>query len=97
MLTQVDSFQDTYTRESLTLEFINCLMKVGNNFADSVYPGLRCSREVKLSNWDVIDNCANSTEGSKLLQKNGELTSTLNPSLTSVPTVTFRHVRIYIC
>lgn len=91
---QVNSYQNEYTRESLILEYINCLMKIGNNFADSIYPGKKCSREInpnQVINWDNIEQCANSTEGSKLLQKNGELTAGLNPALTSVPTVTFRH------
>lgn len=66
---------------------------MGNNFPDSIYPGKKCARETGLNNWEIIEQCANNTEGSKLLEKNGELTSSLNPSLTSVPTVTFRHVR----
>lgn len=69
-------------------------MKVGNNFADSIYPGKKCARENQLKNWELIEQCANNTEGTKLLQKNGELTNTLNPSLTSVPTITFKHVSI---
>lgn len=67
-------------------------MKIGNNFPDSLYPGKRCARDINLNSWDNIEQCANSTEGSKLLQGNGELTAALNPPLTSVPTITFRHV-----
>lgn len=67
-------------------------MKAGNNFPDSIYPGQKCARSIQLNNWDNIEQCANSTEGSKLLQANGELTAALNPPLTSVPTITFRHV-----
>lgn len=89
---QVNSFQNTHTRESLTMEYVNCLMKTGNNFADSLYPGKKCSNEINLKNWDIIEQCANNTDGSKLLQKFGELTKTLNPPLTSVPTITFRQV-----
>lgn len=63
-----------------------------NNFADALYPGKKCAIQAQLTNWNIIESCANNTEGSKLLQKNGELTNTLTPSLTSVPTVTFRHV-----
>lgn len=69
-------------------------MQLAKNFPDQIYPGKRCALEVHLENWDIIESCANQTEGSKLLQKNGELTFGLNPSLTSVPTVTFRHVSL---
>lgn len=89
----MDSFQSAFTRESKTIEYINCLMLKDNNFADALYPGKKCAVQSQLSNWPIIESCANSTEGAKLLQKNGELTGTLNPSLTSVPTVIFRHVR----
>jgi len=88
---QVNSYQNEYNKESLTLEYIFCLMQVTKNFQDQVYPGKRCSIDVKLTNYDIIEACANQTEGSKLLQKNGELTFGLKPSLTSVPTITFRH------
>ncbi|XP_059621073.1 GILT-like protein 1 [Phlebotomus argentipes] len=87
---QVNSYQHEHTRETLTLEFINCLMKMGNNFPDSIYPGEKCARQVGVPNWDNIERCANSTEGSKSLQRFGELTGMLQPQLTSVPTVTFR-------
>jgi hypothetical protein len=88
---QVNSYQNQYTRESLTLAYINCLMQIAKNFPDQIYPGKRCANEVHLENWEIIEACANQTEGSKLLQKNGELTQTLNPTLTSVPTITFRY------
>jgi hypothetical protein len=88
---QVNSFQRDHDRESLTLEYINCLMKVGNNFPDSLYPGQKCATETHVNNWNVIDSCANSTDGSKYLQINGEETSRLNPPLTNVPTVTYGH------
>lgn len=65
-----------------------------NNFPDSIYPGKKCAMQADLKNWEVIENCANSTEGSKLLQDNGQLTESLNPRLTNVPTVTFRHVML---
>lgn len=89
---QVDSFQAVDTRESKTLDYVNCLMRAGNNFADSVYPGQKCSRDLQLRNWQRIEQCGNTTEGSNLLQRNGELTLALKPALTSVPTITFRHV-----
>lgn len=67
-------------------------MQKRNNFADSVYPGKRCAEEIKLNNYNNIENCANSTEGSQLLQKKGELTFDLKPALGSVPTIVFKHV-----
>lgn len=89
---QVDSFQSKDTRESKTLDYVNCLMRAGNNFADSVYPSKKCARELELHNYESIESCSNNTEGSQLLQKYGELTSSLKPALTSVPTITFRNV-----
>jgi interferon gamma-inducible protein 30 len=88
---QVNSYQNEHTKESLTMEYIFCLMQIGKNFPDQIYPGKRCAQEIHLKNWENIEACANSTEGSKLLQGYGELTNTLKPSLTSVPTITFRH------
>lgn len=38
---QANSYQVEFTRESLTLDFINCMMKAGKNFDDNVYPGAR--------------------------------------------------------
>lgn len=89
---KVNSYQNTHTRETLTLEYVNCLMKFIKNFPDQLFPGKQCAQQVGLENWEVIEACANQTEGSKLLQKNGEYTQGLNPPLTSVPTITFRYV-----
>lgn len=72
---------------------MRCLMQTANSFSDTVFPGAKCARELQLPNWNVIEECANSTEGSKLLQNHGEKTKLLNPKLTSVPTITFNHVR----
>lgn len=69
-------------------------MQLVKNFPDQIFPGKRCAQQFKLENWEVIEACANQTEGSKLLQKNGELTQVLNPQLTSVPTITFRYVSL---
>uniref|UniRef100_A0A6B2E7Z0 Putative gamma-interferon inducible lysosomal thiol reductase n=1 Tax=Phlebotomus kandelakii TaxID=1109342 RepID=A0A6B2E7Z0_9DIPT len=87
---QVNSYQNEHTRESLTLEYVNCLMKVGNNFPDSIYPGEKCARQVGVPNWENIERCANTTEGSKILQRYGDLTNMLQQGLKNVPTVTFR-------
>lgn len=93
---QVNSYQNTKTKESLTLDYVACLMQTANSFKDTIFPGAKCARELQLPNWNVIEECANSTEGSKLLQSNGERTHSLNPGreLSFVPTITFNHVRI---
>lgn len=91
---QVNSYQNTKTKESLTLDYVACLMQTANSFKDTIFPGAKCARELQLPNWNVIEECANSTEGSKLLQSNGERTHSLNPELSFVPTITFNHVRI---
>ncbi|XP_055852944.1 GILT-like protein 1 [Episyrphus balteatus] len=89
---QANSYQAEFTRESLTLDFITCLMKVGKNFPDNVYPGAKCARENHINTWANIETCANSTEGSKLLQEQGKMTNAFQKPLTSVPTVVFKHV-----
>ncbi|XP_064552972.1 GILT-like protein 1 [Drosophila montana] len=86
---QANSYQNDYTRESLTLDFINCLMKAGKNFPDNVYPGQRCAGESHVNNWENIKTCANTTDGSVLLRKAGETTQRLKEPLTSVPTILF--------
>ncbi|SPP87865.1 GILT-like protein 1 [Drosophila guanche] len=86
---QANSYQIEYTRESLTLDFINCLMRAGKNFPDNVYPGQRCATENHINNWENIKTCANTTEGSQLLRKAGEATGRLKEPLTSVPSVLF--------
>jgi len=87
---QANSYQTQYTRESLTLDFINCMMKAGKNFPDNVYPGARCARENQISIWENIQQCANSTEGSDLLKKHGDATNHFQLPLESVPTVVFQ-------
>jgi len=86
---QVDSFQKKHTRESLSLEYVVCLFK--NGFQDAPIPGEKCARELEFKNWDVISQCTNSTEGSKLLQRYGEQTHNLKPELTFVPTIVIKH------
>ncbi|KAH8358711.1 hypothetical protein KR093_001878 [Drosophila rubida] len=88
---QSDSYRLDSTRESLTLDFINCLMKAGKNFPDNVYPGQRCASESQV-NWENIKVCANTTEGSALLRQAGDLTAKLKEPLTSVPTILFNEV-----
>lgn len=89
---QANSYQSEFTRESLTLDFITCLMKIGKNFPDNVYPGAKCARENHINTWANIETCANSTEGSKLLQEMGKTTNEFQNPLESVPTVVFKHV-----
>lgn len=91
-LYQVNSYQNTKTRESVTLDYVACLMHNALIAKDAPFPGEKCARELQLPNWDVIRECSNSTEGSKLLQDHGERTKLLNPPLSDVPTITFNHV-----
>lgn len=88
---QANSYQTEFTKESLTLDFIACLMKAGKNFPDNVYPGSRCARENQIHTWENIQTCANSTEGSQLLKKHGDTTMHFQNPLMSVPTVVFKY------
>ena len=83
---QVDSFQQTNTRESLTLEYVNCLMKFAL-VKEGLYPLKSCAEQTGVDRWENILQCANSTDGSKLLQKFGDQTNALQKPLVSVPTV----------
>lgn len=87
----MNSYQNTHTRDSLILEYVNCLMKYGR---EPVYPGARCASAVQLANWQIIEQCANTTEGSKYLQDYGVITQQLQPPLTSVPTIVFKNVSV---
>lgn len=88
---QVNSYQNTKTRESVTLDYVTCLMQTSLNFKDSIFPGAKCARDLQLPNWLIIEECANSTQGSKLLQKYGEMTSILTKPI-DVPVITFNNV-----
>lgn len=77
------------------MDYVACLMHNALIAKDAPFPGEKCARELQLPNWEVIRDCANSTEGSKLLQDNGVRTQQLNPPLTNVPTITFNHVSIH--
>ena len=89
---QANSYQMEHTRESLTLDFINCMMKAGKNFPDNVYPGARCARENNINTWENIQQCANSSEGNQLLMRHGQATMNFQNPLLSVPTVVFADV-----
>jgi interferon, gamma-inducible protein 30 len=88
----VDSFQQENTRETLIVEYINCLMSKRSAFQDQPYAlfARNCATEVELKTFDSILNCANSTEGSKYLETMGEITHKLQDPLKSVPTITVR-------
>lgn len=73
-------------------------MKTALNFKDSIFPGGVCARDLQLPNWNIIEECANSTQGSKLLQRYGETTNMLikpNEAPIDVPVITFNHVRFW--
>lgn len=91
----MNSYQNAKTRESLTLDYVACLMHNSMISKDAPFPGEKCARDLQLPNWLVIQECANSTEGSKLLQDHGVTTYQLNPTLTEVPTITFNHVSLF--
>jgi hypothetical protein len=87
---QVNSFQKTHTRETLTVEYINCLMT--GVFPEQSYETFarECAEKTEVKNFDSILKCANDTEGSKLLQQAGETTFKLMDPLKNVPTITIR-------
>lgn len=86
----MDSFQQENTRETLIVEYINCLMT--GVFPDQPFEPFarRCATAVQVKTFDSILNCANSTEGSKYLEQMGEATHKLQDPLKSVPTITVR-------
>ena len=86
---EADSFQAGKTKQSKTVDFIYCIMQ--RSFPDQTFQTQSCGDENEIKNWKNIQECANSTEGSSLLKENGMLTQSLNPSLTSVPTILFRN------
>lgn len=85
---QSNSFRTDYTRESLILAYVDCLMANGR---DPVFPIERCASEVDYKNWENLRDCANSTTGSKLLQRLGDETRQFQDPLSSVPTVVFKN------
>lgn len=84
-----DSFQSGKTKQSKTVDFINCIMS--KSFPDQTFQTEMCGINSEVKNWKAIQECSNSTEGSNLLKENGHLTQALNPELTSVPTILFRN------
>jgi hypothetical protein len=70
-------------------------MGIGN-FQDQPFTRFarQCADKVQVKKYDSIEICANSTEGSKLLEDFGEKTDKLEKPLKSVPTITIRQVRL---
>ncbi|XP_058811804.1 GILT-like protein 1 [Topomyia yanbarensis] len=86
---QGNSFQPNNTRDVLILEYVNCLMERAQ-FQAGEFPGKVCADMHEIHNWDTIEQCANTTEGSSLLKNYGDETAKLQQPLKSVPTVAFR-------
>ncbi|XP_052869396.1 GILT-like protein 1 [Anopheles cruzii] len=86
---QGNSFQPNISREDLTLDYVNCLMARAQ-LKDGEFPTKICADVVKIEQWQTIEECAKSTEGSQLLKQHGETTNKLQNPLTSVPTVAFK-------
>uniref|UniRef100_T1D4M1 Gamma-interferon inducible lysosomal thiol reductase n=1 Tax=Psorophora albipes TaxID=869069 RepID=T1D4M1_9DIPT len=82
------SYQPNNTKEALTLEYVNCLMERAQ-FKSGEFPGKACADQFEI-NWESIETCANSTEGSNYLKIYGDETAKLQKPLESVPTVAFR-------
>lgn len=85
---QGNSYRQDFTRESLILAYVDCLMANGH---DPAFPIERCAEEIDYKNWEILRDCANSTDGSKLLQRFGEETLAFQNPLKSVPTVVFKN------
>lgn len=65
------------------------------NFKDNPFTvhSRKCAEKTQVKKYESIEMCANSTEGSQLLQEMGERTDKLEKPLKSVPTITIREVR----
>lgn len=48
----------------------------------------QCAEDVQVGDYESIEACANSTEGSLLLRQMGEITNSFQEPLKSVPTIT---------
>lgn len=82
--------------QGLALKFIDCLMEEvhSSHFNESrdEYPGLICANKINLNNWNIVERCADSTEGDELLAEMGQLTNQLSPRPSFVPWVVFNEV-----
>ncbi|XP_055587220.1 GILT-like protein 1 [Uranotaenia lowii] len=87
---QGNSYQPNNTKEALVLEYVNCLMERAQ-FKDGVFPGKACADAFEIHNYETIETCANSTEGSSLLRNYGDETEKLlKGGLKNVPTIAFK-------
>lgn len=84
---QSDSYRKE-SREELVLTYVDCLMSLSRK--DAAFPIEKCANAVQYKNWENIQDCANSTIGSKLLQRFGDQTHDFQAPLASVPTVVFK-------
>lgn len=71
-------------------------MTIGNSQTPWKDFARNCADHVGVKKYDSIETCADSTEGSKLLEEMGEKTNKLENPLRSVPTVTIREVKIIL-
>ncbi|XP_046650297.1 GILT-like protein 1 [Daphnia pulicaria] len=71
------------SNRSKQLNFASCLI---NNIRNPQSVAESCALEVN-ANWDEIQKCSISMEGSELLKGYGEETHNLSPSVTFIPTV----------
>ncbi|XP_063699624.1 GILT-like protein 1 [Culicoides brevitarsis] len=83
---KTDSFRNE-TQDELVLNYVDCLMSLSRR--DAAFPIEKCAKSVQYKMWENIEECANSTMGSKILQKFGEETMQFQSPLKSVPTVVF--------
>lgn len=84
---QSDSYRQE-SREELVLTYVDCLMSLSKR--DAAFPIEKCANGINYKMWENIQDCANSTVGSKLLQRFGDQTHDFQNPLTSVPTVVFK-------
>ncbi|KAF7286164.1 hypothetical protein GWI33_007126 [Rhynchophorus ferrugineus] len=70
--------------------FINCLMDKSNkNTVPTNYPTKECAELNRVTNLNIIENCAGHTDGSNYLANLGSLTKAVQDPLKSVPTIVF--------
>jgi len=69
--------------EQKLLNFVSCLFK---NMRNPPKSAQSCASEAG-ADWNTIQQCASSKEGSELLKLHGEDTHSLSPSVTFIPTI----------
>ncbi|KAI4454554.1 gamma-interferon inducible lysosomal thiol reductase gilt [Holotrichia oblita] len=74
----------------IALGFINCLLgQVKNEGEKTKFPVMQCVDSEKVPSNNQIETCADSSDGSMLLDGYGQKTKRLQDPLNSVPTITF--------